>query len=236
MGKLNHHLAGLIILLSLILGGCQSLSIGGPTPTPQRPPRIAFMTDRDGNFEVYIMERDGSNPTNLTNDEAVDGIPVWSAANNALAFVTTRDTDRSLSVYRMDAEGGNLLALSVETPADTGPPAWSPTGEWLAFGSGGEENADIYLVDPEGGNLHNLTDNPAQDRFSAWSPDGRQILFTSDRDDGLAIYSIGVEGGEVTRLTDPEFASAAPAWSPDGSKIAFMSDRDEDIEIYVMDA
>ncbi len=201
-----------------------------------RPPRIAFMTDRDGNFEIYIMEHDGGNPTNLTNDEAQDGLQTWSLGANAFAFITTRSGD-SITLYRMDVDGGHPQAVGLAPPVDAGAPIWSPTGEWIAFGSGGEANPDVYLVDAVGEQVRNLTGHSAQDRFGAWSPDGQHLLFVSDRDGGnLVIYAIGVQGGEPTSLSDPASDSARPRWSPDGTKIAFMTNHDEDIEIYVMNA
>ncbi len=213
--------------VAMLLVSCQL----GPV-VPERAYRIAFMTDRDGDFEIYIMDRDGSNPSNLTGESAADGLPTWSPQSNSFAFVTSRDTD-NLSIYRMNVDGSNLQRLSDSLPVVPIPIVWASTGDWLAFGSG--TDADVYVLDKTGENLVNLTDNPAQDNFETWSPNGQQILFTSDRDGVLAIYIIGIEGGEATRLTDAETNNAGPDWSPDGANIAFMSNRDGDVEVYVMD-
>lgn len=216
----------LLIVAGLLMAGCQL------TPTvPERPVRIAFMTDRDGDFEIYLMGRDGSNLTNLTADSAADGLPAWSRQAGAFAFASNRAGD-TLSIYRMGDDGREPMILTESPPAAPVPMIWSPTGEWIGFGSG----ADVYLLDPHGDNLVKLTEHPARDNFEAWSPDGRQVLFTSERDDTLAIYVTGVEGSEPTRLTELESGSGSPDWSPDGTKIAFVSNRDGDIEIYVMDA
>lgn len=62
-----------LALLTAMVVGC-----AGPTTTPTSTSRIAFSTDRDGNVEIYVMDADGSNPTNLTNNPADDLWPAWS--------------------------------------------------------------------------------------------------------------------------------------------------------------
>jgi Tol biopolymer transport system component len=218
----------LVVLVGTIglLAGCQLRPVA-----PERPARVAFMSDRVGNFAIYLVERDGSNPTALTSDEMNSGLPNWSGEAGAFAFLTDQGTG-SLAISRMSESGANVTLMTAEPPANTGPPIWSPTGEWVVFGS----NADIFTMDAAGENITNLTNDPGQDNFDAWSPDGQQLLFSSDREGTLAIYVMDVEGGEATRLTELESANAQPSWSPDGSKIAFISNRDDSTEIYVMDA
>lgn len=217
----------LLLALTGMIAGCQLNPV-----VPERPIRIAFMTNRDGDFEIYIMNRDGSNQTNLTSHEAADGLPAWSARANAFVFASNRG-QTTMGLYRMGRDGSAPSVLVEEVPAIPIPLIWSSTGEWLAFGSG--TGADIYLLDPVEGQLINLTENPAQDNFEDWSPDGQQILFTSDRAGVPALYSMRIEGGVPILLTDLDSGNAAGRWSPLGSKIAFMSDRDQDVDIYLMD-
>lgn len=219
-------IVSLPLVVAGLLAGCQLNPF-----TPERPVRVAFMTDRDGDFEIYIMKRDGSNPTNLTEDSAADGLPTWSRQADAFAFASNRE-EEMLSIYRMRGDGSEQMILAESPPAAPLPMIWSPTGEWIGFGSG----ADVYLLDPDEGDLVQLTEHPARDNFEAWSPDGQQVLFTSERDETLAIYVTSVEGGEPTRLTDLESGSGSPDWSPDGTRIAFASNRNGDVDIYVMDA
>ena len=69
-----------------------------------RPIRVAYMSSRSGNYEIYLVDRDGKNLQNLTNHEAQDGVPGWSSAEGAIAFFSTRGGD-SVGLYRMDESG-----------------------------------------------------------------------------------------------------------------------------------
>ena len=102
----------------------------------------------------------------------------------------------------MDADGSNQIAMAGDFAINAGRPIWSPTGEWIAFGSGQGDNVDVYVVDSSGSNLRNLTDRLGTDRFGDWSPDGRSLLFTSDRDGEVAIYAVTLDDGEP-KVSEP---------------------------------
>lgn len=198
------------------------------------PARIAFMSDREGNYEIYIMEIDGSGVTNISNDPGADGLPGWSAAANAIAFLTTRDAE-SASLYRMDA-GGLELELIVQDPAlIAAAPIWSPDGEMLIYHNGDSQQVNILIADSSGEKLGEVSTGSSLNRFADWSPDGEQFIFLSDRDGQSAVYLLDDLDGEPAALTDPQFASAMAVWSPDGEQIAYATDRDGDVEIYVID-
>ena len=106
----------------------------------------------------------------------------------------------------------------------------------VVFASDLEDNFEIYLINPEGGALTKVTDDPAEDIDPTFAPDGNRIAFVSNRDGNQEIYVTGTNGGTATRLTNNAAADLDPAWSPDGSKIAFTSERDGNQNIYVMNA
>ena len=85
--------------------------------------RILFATMRDGNSEIYIMDRDGSNATNLSRHPAVDAQPAWSADGRRVVFVSNRDGAEE--VYVMDADGGGVKRLTTGGSA-VAAPRWQP--------------------------------------------------------------------------------------------------------------
>ena len=203
-----------------------------PTTTPASASgRIAFASRRDGDFEIYVMNADGSGVTRLTDNDASDGTPSWSPDGRRIAFHS--DRDGNTEIYVMNADGSGVTRLT-ENDASDGAPSWSPDGQRIAFHSDRDGNWEIYVMNADGSGVTRLTDNDASDGTPSWSPDGQRIAFQSDRDGNWEIYVMTPDGSGVTRLTDNDADDAAPSWSPDGQRIAFASDRDGDVEIYVM--
>ena len=85
--------------------------------------RVAFARNVGGNSEIFVMNADGTQVTNLTNDPAQDRNPAWSPDGTRIAFDTDRDGNRE--IYLMDPDGGNLVNLT-RNPAPDYSPSWSP--------------------------------------------------------------------------------------------------------------
>ena len=225
--------------------------------------QIAFVSDRDRNDEIYVMDDDGKNQRNLTNHPSDDYAPSWSPDGTRIAFMSDRDGHvpkgdvlPTFEIYVMDADGGNQQNLTND-PSHDMYPAWSPDGKRIAFTSyrdghddaiHGRPTAEIYVMDADGGNPQHLTNDLNDDRYPSWSPDGKRIVFSSERDGHFIgefeitsseIYLMDADGGNQQRLTENRKNDYAPSWSPDGTRIVFESDRKGDFinfEIYVMDA
>ena len=93
---------------------------------------IAFSSNRDGNFEIYVMGEDGSNPTPLTDDENENRQPAWSPDGRHIAFSSGRGGN--FEIYVMDSDGSNLRRLTSDSASDVSlSPSWSPDGRHIAF-------------------------------------------------------------------------------------------------------
>ena len=231
--------------------------------------QITFMSNRDGHvhprlgwptYEIYVMDADGGNQQNLTNDPNDDSSPSWSPDGKRIVFESNRDGHFNMpgglpayEIYVMDADGGNQQNLTNDPNSDWSP-SWSPDGKRIVFNSnrdgnrdGNRNNYEIYVMDADGNNQQRLTDNDFYDTHPSWSPDGERIAFASRRDghfigeDGLSseIYVMDTDGKNTRRLTNNRKSDWSPSWSPDGERIVFSADRkgdDVNYEIYVMDA
>ena len=194
--------------------------------------RIAFHSSRDGNYEIYVMNADGTGQTRLTSNTTYDVSPSWSPDGTKIAY--NGFPDGIGEIYSMNADGTGQTRLTNNTAGDYSP-SWSPNGTKIAFYSDRDGNYEIYVMNANGTGQTRLTNNAAVDSQPSWSPDSTKIVFNSNRDGNTEIYSMNaVNGADLTRLTSSAAIDSSPSWSPDGTRIAFYSDRDGNYEIYSM--
>jgi Tol biopolymer transport system component len=196
---------------------------------------IAFASTRDGNFEIYAMDADGSNPTRLTNNAAADQLPAFSPDGKRIAFSSTRDGG-DYDIYVMNSDGSNVQQLTTSPGDDLGA-KWEPGGPFaqrIAFYSDRDGNDEIYTMSTDGSNQMRRTFNDASDNFPAWPPRGDEINFSSDRNVNFDIFQMSFSGQFPFAIGSNPAAESEPSIGPFSTAIAFHSNRDGDNEIFLM--
>jgi len=187
--------------------------------------KIVFVSERDGNPEIYIMNSNGTGQIRLTDNSASDLTPHWSPDGTQIAFVSGRDG--SNDIFIINPDGSGVTNLTNNSASDNSF-AWSPDGSKIAFVSNRDGYYSLYVMDVNGANVIRLTYNDPYSVSStfSWSPDGVKLAFSYSSVDDPDIYSIHADGTGLMRLTnfidtDEREWGIGPAWSPDGNRIAF---------------
>ncbi len=207
-----------------------------PTPTPWPTPdnstisRIAFATNRDGNWEIYLVNSDGSNPHNISNNPATDSHPSWSPDGSKIAFQSERDGN--LEIYVMNSDGSEQVRLTNDRGTDHSP-SWSADGTKIAFVSDRRGRHSVWTVNAEDGlELEDLTGSFVNSRWPTWGPRSRTIVYETGSDvrmmrtDDVQLNEKIIDSGN---FFDGFFVGWLD-WSPDGRKLAMISNHQERTE------
>jgi len=201
--------------VALMLLACSAL----PAFAARRQGPIAFVSDRGGQWDIWVMQADGSNPVNLTNDKVEDDFAEFSPDGKRIVW-TKGGRGPAGELWVMNADGSNKKQLTFDNFSDFNA-SWSPDGSQIAWRSLRNDNRDIYVMNADGTNVRRLTTDPASDFATDWSPDGAHIAFTSLRSGDYAIWVMNADGSDQHQLTPNGMHAALPGWSPDGTKILF---------------
>lgn len=203
---------------------------------------LAFVSDRDGNPEIYSLEFLTGRITRLTYSDMADFHPRWSPNGNRIAFTSYRDGGPD--IHTITSTGALRQSLTAPAWFDEFP-SWSVNGDWILFDSNrpdGETQNDVgafrlFLMRTNGSDIQHVLPDAMDGAVGSFSPDGERIVFQSRAGEGeYQIYTLELETQQVVRLTHTLARNFRPSWSPDGRQIVFVSERDGQSELYIMDA
>ena len=202
--------------------------------------QILFESNRDGNWEIYIMDADGKHQQRLTTNDFDDRRPAWHPSGKKIVFESNRSGKYEL--YELFMNNGKIKKITIQDL--TGEPIfakYSPDGKKIAFANKkSDHKSDIIIITEKGRMIRSLTNYRYRSTYPNWSADGKTLLFfsrheTNNEDD--EIYTINIDGSGEKRLTNWPKHNFCPAWSNDGKKIAYVTSMENNRpEIYVMDA
>lgn len=212
-----------------------------PLPSPTATPtpissQLVFQSNRDGDFEIFIMDVAGAGQRQLTHNNADDMYPSASPDGQSIAFQSNRDGN--WEIYVMDVDGMDQRRLTANAGTDR-LVNWSPDSRQLVFASDQGGDYDLYLMGADGDNLQQLTDtSDLQEGHVSWSVDDK-LVYNAGTQNGSSweIYVMNLDGSGNRQLTSNRVSDWSPEWSPDGRSFVFLSEvNGNDPALFLMDA
>ena len=206
--------------------------------------KIAFESDRGLFSEIFVMNADGTEETQVTTnpDFSFDRSPTFSPDGKKIVFESNRavgegvdNPEKDIEIFVVNLDGTGLIQLTRNASRELHPD-YAPNGRKIAFVSEQAFAPGIYTMNADGTKQKKRSQGPARVfHFPGWSPDGKRITFMSDQDGPDEIHRMRTDGSAQKRLTNNGApVDDAPVFSPDGKKIAFNTNRDGNFEIYAM--
>jgi len=219
----------LTALLALAL-----LVAAGPTRAafPGRNGKIAFVSDRTGSPQLYVMRPNGTHVARVARSgEAAQ--PSWSPAGKSIVFSELRGGSlQGISVVAFPSGRMRRLTAHATQTWDSSP-RWSPDGMQIVFQRQTPAGTGIYVMRASGRGIHRLS---AEGAYPTWSPNGRWIAFVAGPPGAQQLFKMRASGGGRRQLTHEAGSALDPDWSPDGKRLAYVVVRDRNYDVYVIRA
>ena len=218
-----------VVVLGLSIGyhyltrfGLSSDSGDDPAVMAPKTGKVAFASNRDGHWDIWTMNSDGSDPVNLTQDTAFDLKPTWSPTGEQILFTSFREDGKESSLYLMDADGNNIRKV-FDNWYSRSPATWSSDGKQIASVRDGV----LYIITLDDKSIVPVAETGfGSVGYPAWSPDGTEIAFIYLwRKQGYELRLLDVQTHEQKVLLgelEKYPVKSDPAWSPNGEQISFV--------------
>jgi len=185
--------------------------------------RIAFVSQRDGNAEIYVMNADGTGATRVTNDPQPDGRPSFMPDGQSLVFHSSRTAGKQ-QIWAVNVDGTGLTQLTRDSVNFS--PAVSPDGQTIAYVSTRNKDGDIWLMNRDGTNQRQFTRSPQQrESEPRFLRDGTLAYLVERREGNRTVQQViraDLATGATTAITGTDLAIASFAISPSGDLLALV--------------
>lgn len=195
---------------------------------------IAFISDRGGNYDVWRMNADGSEPVQLTRTDVAEIHPFWTPDSRRIVFNRRVAGERVYAIWSMAADGSDPQVLLQDSELNSYAQI-SPDGRLLVFDKwwdNDETNGEIMVMEVDTRALRRMTENDVYDGYPAWFPDSRHIVYSSEVDGLFKLFRMDVTTGAREQLTFGPGNDQRANVSSDGTRVLFNRELDNSIEIY----
>lgn len=208
--------------------GAQGARLGGQwSPDGSR---IAYVSDESGSNQVWLMDADGGNKQQLTQDSAIHAWPQWQPQGQELVVWSYDEAAKSHAIKTINCQNGTEKTL-LRSREHLDRPVWSPDGGWLAYAAVAGGNWDIWLMRANGSDRRQLTHDAQMETNPLWRPDGKALAYKvapTGEYNLTAQYFMTFAGPEYSAprihpWNGPE-AVQMNAWSPDGNSIVYTAE------------
>ena len=232
-----------IFVFTILIVNCSRYNNPELKKLPFKLAYNVMVDENTADYEIFIMNLDGSEKQNITNSPAVDWI--YYSYNGKIYFISDRDTTPKLFfLYQMNMDGSNIKRIT-NFPVENSWITSRNNGQELVVSSSKDSaRYELYLIDSEGNELKRLTKNAYYDNDPCFSPDGKQIIFRSRRPWVDELWIMDDNGENVRQLThypvkdstagDFHYHAGPPFWEPNRNVITFMSYQNFNYDIFEM--
>lgn len=185
--------------------------------------KICFISDRFGNYDLFLVNGDGSNLKRLTKNDLDETNPVWSPDGKKILFLTRKGykLNYEFDLWVINADGSNITKIDTDIRVyNSRMPKWSPDSSKILYVTDSEKRLKIY--DLKNKTIFNLLGSNTEVEYPCWSPDGTMILTYLKSNKERGVYSISLDGNDKIKLLNNKGSYEIFSWAPDSSKFAYI--------------